>query len=188
MAPEEGRLVTPEEYLAFEDAAEEKSEYFQGEILPMAPLTFHHKAIVRDIFVALSLALRDRPCRIQMETFRLFVEPCGFIAYPDAMVTCGESSFAFGRDDTLTNPSVVFEVASPATREYDLGVKFERYRQLESLREYVVVDSQIVQVSVKRRIDAQWRTTTYTDFADAVTLNSINLTFRVEEIYKTVEF
>jgi Uma2 family endonuclease len=188
MAQESDGLVTPEQYLALEDAAEERSEYFQGEILPMAPLTFHHKAIVRDIFVALSFALRDRPCRIQMETFRLFVEPSGFFAYPDAMVTCGESRFAFGRDDILTNPGVIFEVASPATREYDLGVKFERYRQLESLREYVVVDSQSVQVSVKRRIDAKWRTTTYTDFADAVTLDSINLTFRVEEIYKTVEF
>lgn len=188
MASETESKFTPTQYLALEDTAEQRSEYYRGTILPVAPLTFHHKAVVRDIFVALSLALKERPCRIFVEAFRLFVEPAAFFTYPDVMVVCGEVRFAAGRDDTLMNPTVIFEVSSAATREYDLGMKFDRFRLLPTLREYVVLDSQRVEVRRMRHRVGQWVTATYENFDEMVELESLDCRIRVAEFYKTVEF
>jgi Uma2 family endonuclease len=95
--------------------------------------------ITENIHTELKIALKGRPCRVYINDMRLLVKRNGLYTYPDVMVVCGKVEFVRGRNDTLTNP-IVIEVLSPATHSYDRVKKFALYKQLDSLREYVMYD------------------------------------------------
>jgi Uma2 family endonuclease len=135
------RFVTPEEYLEEEELAERKSEYRNGEVFLMAGTSSSHNLIVTNLVVELASQLRKRPCKVYSQDLRLRVSPTGLYTYPDVMVTCGDEQFLNGpRTSTLLNPILIVEVLSDSTRDYDRGEKFEHYRRLASLKEYLTVD------------------------------------------------
>src|SRR6266404_1708800 len=135
-------FLTPEQYLEIERKAEFKSEYFQGEMFAMAGAREAHNLIALNLAAALHPQLRARPCRAYISDMRVRVSATGLYTYPDILVVCGEPQFLDERRDTLLNPNLIVEVLSPSTEAYDRGRKFEHYRSVESLSEYLLVSSE----------------------------------------------
>ncbi|RMD86186.1 MAG: Uma2 family endonuclease, partial [Calditrichaeota bacterium] len=134
------KYYTPEEYLALEEAAEYKSEYYKGEIFAMSGASINHNRIVMNLSTELNTALRDTKCEVFMSDMRLWVEAVQLFTYPDIVILCEQPQFYDDRDDTITNPFIIFEVLSESTKNYDRGEKFEFYRSLPSFQEYILVD------------------------------------------------
>lgn len=143
---------TPAEYLAMEQAAEYKSEYYGGEIFAMSGGTADHSVIAVRFIAELSQHLDPKPCRVFNSDMRLLVKRSGLYTYPDAMVVCGKIQFVERRKDALTNPRLIVEVLSESTRDYDRGAKFNFYKQIPSLQEYALVESENARVEVYRRV------------------------------------
>lgn len=188
MSSEPQKRLTPEEYLAIERQAETKSEYVDGEMFAMSGASPRHVLIATNIAVALGLRLKDRPCYVFTADLRLNVSPTGLFTYPDVVVACGELKYRDDRRDTLLNPVVLFEVLSESTEAYDRGRKFEHYRTLPSLAEYLLVaqDKPHVEQFV-RQPDARWLLGEFNHPDDVVTLPSLGCTLPLAEIYAKVD-
>lgn len=134
------KFITPEEYLAREAQAEYKSEFHDGQILAMSGGSVNHNQIAGNVYTNLRQLLSQRSCRVFMNDVRLHINQSGLYTYPDVMVVCGKIEFAPNRDDTVMNPVVLVEVWSESAQAYDRGRKFAFYRQIPSLKEYVMID------------------------------------------------
>ncbi|WPL16003.1 hypothetical protein Thiowin_00934 [Thiorhodovibrio winogradskyi] len=175
--------ITPAEYLDQERRAENKSEYVAGEIFAMAGASPAHNLIVGNLVTELNSALKQRPCRVYPSDLRLWVADSYF--YPDVSVVCGDPSFADG--DNLMNPSLIVEVLSPSTADFDMGGKFARYRQIESLQEYVLVAQDSARViHYQRQDDAHWLMSEITDARASVVLPSLDCALAMADIYDKV--
>lgn len=181
---------TPEEYLAREEKADYKSEYYDGEIVMMAGGTADHSIIKGNAVTALNNRLKQKPCRVYDSDIRLLVSPKGDYVYPDAMVICGETIFQPGRQDTVTNPSVIVEVLSASTREHDRIEKFALYKQIDSVQEYVQVDSERMVVFVLRRQQetGMWTIEILNDPNAVLVLESLDVRIPLTDLYDKIEF
>ena len=184
------KFYTPEEYLALEESAAYKSEYFRGEIFAMSGGSRNHSIIAANIITALNQALVDKPCEVYTSDMRLLVEANGLYTYPDVMVVCGKPQLVKGRNDTVTNPLLIVEVLSPSTREYDRVRKFGLYREIESLRAYMLVDSEQVHVTYLERAARRSRwTIEMLDILEAmVRLGPLSCEIALQRMYSKVEF
>src|SRR5437868_4198758 len=124
-------LMTPEEYLEFERAAESKHEYYNGHVYAMAGASWRHVMISGNIARLLGKQLQHRPCYVCSNDLRLNTSAGGLYTYPDVVVTCGEPKLL--DSDILLNPTLIVEVLSPSTEAYDRGFKFQQYRRVTSL-------------------------------------------------------
>ena len=181
--------LTPEQYLEIERAAEYKSEYFNGEMFAMSGGTLDHGRIFRNLLSLLNGQLRGRSCEVAGSDLRLQVSPTGLYTYPDIVVFCGKPKFADPRRDTLTDATVIIEVLSPSTVNYDRGFKFEQYRRLVLLKEYIVLAQDRVHLEHwTRQADGSWNLRETSELNDVIQLPSIECSFRVAEAYERVEF
>src|SRR4051812_40698878 len=130
--------LTPEQYLEIERAAEYKSEYFDGEMFAMSGAREAHNVVAMNIGAELREQLRQKPCRVYPSDMRVRVSSTGLYTYPDVVAVCDKPQFADEVTDTLLNPVLVVEVLSPSTEAYDRGRKFDHYKTIESLREYLL--------------------------------------------------
>lgn len=180
-------FLTPEEYLAIERVSERKSEYRAGEIFDMSGATEPHNLISANALTSLHHQLRKRPCKVYPGDLRIKVNAAGLYTYPDVTVLCGEAVFDDNQTDTLTNPTVIIEVLSPSTEAYDRGQKFEYYRKLESLAEYVLVSPDKRHVEVfTRRPEGRWLLTETS--SGIARLQSIKCRLALDDIYDKVDF
>ncbi|HXM69953.1 MAG TPA: Uma2 family endonuclease [Thermoanaerobaculia bacterium] len=181
--------VTPEEYLALERAAERKSEYLDGELVGMTGASRRHSLIAANVIREIGQQLKGRPCEVLSGDMRIWVLATGLYTYADVVAVCGEPALADGHFDTLTNPTVLVEVLSPSTKDYDRGTKFVHYRALDSLREYLLVsqDQPRVEHYLKKK-DGDWLLSEKTDLAASVVLPSIGCRLAMAEIYDRVRF
>ncbi len=131
------------EYLRLEEAAEFRSEYIDGHIVAMAAGTLNHALICSNLVGELGNALIGTDCKVFGSNMRIRTSPSGIYTYADAAVACGQLEVA---DNTLINPVLIAEVLSDSTEAYDRGRKFGWYRQIESLRHYILVDQNKVQI------------------------------------------
>lgn len=183
------QCYSPEEYLALEEAAEYRSEYYNGQIFPMAGGTPNHNRIAVNFGSALNTALADQAYDVFISDMRLWIPQVKLYTYPDVMVTAGELALAEGRKDTITNPLLIVEVLSESTKNYDRGEKFEFYRSLPSFQEYILVDQSRVHVEhCVRTADNKWLLSEFGSM-DAI-LISVSISFQIEltTIYKKVQF
>ncbi len=188
MSTQPKTYLTPEQYLEIERAAEHKSEYFQGEMFAMAGGTLDHSTIFHNVAFLLSGQLRGRSCRVAGSDLRLQVSPDGLFAYPDLVVFCGKPQFADRRRDTITDATVIIEILSPSTEDYDRGFKFEQYRKVPSLQDYVVIAQNRVHVEHNvRQADGSWMLRETSDLNASIELRSIGCSFKVCEAYERVE-
>lgn len=125
---------TPAAYLEFETYADTRHEYINGDIVPMTGGTPNHNQILLNLAGALNFALRRQPYRVFAADQRLWIPVPKIYTYPDAMVIAGELAYQPGRRDTVMNPSVIIEVLSKSTREYDRGDEFAAYRTMPSFK------------------------------------------------------
>ncbi len=181
--------LTEEEYLAQERKAEFKSEYLNGEMFAMAGGTFRHASIILDFAGELRAQLRGTACRALTQDMRVQVSSGGLYTYPDILAFCEPPAFLDETEDTLLNPVLIAEVLSDSTRDYDLGGKFELYRLIPTLREYVTVEQSAVHIVTRQRQqDDSWLLRDYTDPGSDLPLSSVGVTIRTAEIYRNVSF
>jgi Uma2 family endonuclease len=182
-------FLTPEEYLKIERQAEYKSEYFAGEMFAMAGAVEQHNLICLNIYGLLHQQLRQRPCRAYPSEMRVRVSDTGLYTYPDVTALCGEPKFLDDRRDTLLNPGLIVEVLSPTTEAYDRGRKFEHYRSIQSLAEYLLVSSDRVHADLYRRQpDGLWVLSSAGEPGDTVELPSIACRLLLADVYEKVDF
>jgi len=181
--------ITPEQYLEIERAAEFRSEYFDGEMFAMSGGTLDHATIKENLATTLSLQLRGSQCRSASSDLRLQTHGGGPCFYPDIVVFCGKPKLSDARRDMLTDATVIIEILSPSTERYDRTFKFEHYRMLASLRDYIVIAQDRVSVEHKtRQSDNSWEMRETSDLDAVVQLPSIECSFRVADVYYRVEF
>lgn len=188
MASQPKTYFTPEEYLELERQAEYKSEYFNGEIFAMGGASPRHVLIVTNVVAELRSQLKKQPCTVYSTDLRVRVSPTGLYTYPDVVVVCGKPLFSDERKDTLTNPTLIVEVLSKSTKDYDRGDKFEQYRTLDSLKEYVLIaqDRYHTEHHV-RQMDNTWLLSETNRIEDSIELISIGCHLELVEIYDKVD-
>ncbi|MCP9493290.1 MAG: Uma2 family endonuclease [Pyrinomonadaceae bacterium MAG19_C2-C3] len=186
-------FLTPEEYLEIEEEAARRSEYFNGEMFLMAGASPRHVLIMDNTVIHLGVQIkRKRRCNIFSNDLRLQVLPTGLYTYPDIIVVCGAPEFAKrqggkGRTGTLLNPTLIVEVLSDSTKDYDRGEKFAHYRALESLRQYVLIAQNKVHVELFTRQVDGWLLTETNNREDVIALPSIECELSLTEAYDGYE-
>lgn len=181
--------LTPEEYLEIERKADYKSEYFQGEMLAMSGARWAHTLIVVHLAGQLDQQLSDGPCHVSSSDLRVCVSPEGLYTYPDVVVLCGDPKFLDGQLDTLLNPILIAEVLSPSTERYDRSRKFEQYKLIESLREYLLVSTDRIHAELRTRYpDGRWILTEASRLEDTLDIPSLGCVLKLSDLYKKVKF
>ncbi len=178
---------TVEQYLEFERTSEEKHEYLDGQIYLMGGASHNHSIITATIIGILYTPMRSRPCSVFDSDMR--VKAGRLYTYPDITVVCGTPQYTDDNPDTLLNPTLIIEVLSPSTERYDRGKKFEHYRALESLQEYVLVsqDRPLIEHYI-RQPDGQWLFSDASGLDSTLTLPSIGCTLALADVYEKVTF
>ena len=179
--------LSPEEYIALERKATLKSEYLSGEIVAMSGASDTHNLITMNTSTALYNQLADRGCRVYASDMRVGVSAGVSYFYPDIAVTCNKPRFEDDVFDTLINPQVIIEVLSDSTACYDRGEKFIRYRQLESLQEYILISQDKVRIEHYLRQGKQWIPSEFNALEDVLPLVSIDAELSLNQIYRFVE-
>ncbi len=190
MLPAPKPYLTSEDYLAIERSAEGKSEYLDGEMFAMAGASEAHNLIVSNLIRSLGNRLAERPCRVYPGDLRVLVEATGLYTYPDVSVVCGEPRLVEDRhQDNLTNPQLLIEVLSPSTEAFDRGRKFEHYRAIPSLREYLLVAQEKSALELfLREGDGFWRFTAVQGIDSVLTLPTLGIELPLGEVYGKVTF
>jgi Uma2 family endonuclease len=182
-------FVTPEEYLELELEAEYKSEYFNGEIFAIARPSARHTWIVTNVSGGFWQQLKGKPCRVASNELRLRVTPTGLYTYPDVMVICGNVEVAAEQNDTVLNPVVIVEVLSKSTQDYDRGQKFEHYRTLPSLIDYLTVAQDRPHVvHYTRQSEHSWLLEEFADLGQSIPLPSIGCVLPLAEVYDKIDW
>jgi Uma2 family endonuclease len=180
--------LTPEEYIASERKATLKSEYLSGEIVAMSGASNAHNLITMNTTTQLYNQLVEGGCRVFSSDMRVGIGTGVSYFYPDIAVTCDKPRFEDDAFDTLINPQVIVEVLSPATKAYDRGEKSARYRQLESLQEYILISQDQVHVEHYLRQGKQWVLSEFSALENVLPLVSIGAEPSLRQIYRFVEF
>jgi Uma2 family endonuclease len=180
---------TIEEYLARERVAPHKSEFYRGQIFAMSGGTPRHNTISVNLLASLRGRLRGTPCRPYNSDQRIRIPANGLSTYPDVSVVCGELQLDAQDRDAIVNPRVMFEVLSKSSESYDRGKKFDLYRQLETLREYILVAQDESQVErFVRQEDGSWLLTVFKGLEVVLELTSLACVLPLSEIYEDVKF
>lgn len=183
------QYLSPDEYLSIERAAETKSEYYAGKMYAMAGASREHIIITGSAAAELRQQLRQKPCEVYSTDMRLKVGRNGLYTYPDVIVVCGTPEFTDSKVDTLTNPTVIIEVLSPSTADYDHRAKFEFYRDLDSLQEYIMIWQDRPHVEqYSRQPSGKWVFSEANGIESMVVLESIGCKLTLSELYHRIEF
>ena len=177
-----------EQYLAYERGSDTRHEFVGGDVLAMAGASEQHNQITSALNFLLYGQLLDRPCQIFQSDMRVKADELIYF-YPDIVVVCGEADYADDTRDILLNPTVVIEVLSPSTEDYDRGRKFTNYRKIASLRDYVLVAQSEMKVEHHTLKQGEgWLLKEYASVEDTVQLPSIDCTLALSDIYRKVSF
>ena len=189
MASQPIPFLTPEQYLELERKAEHRSEYWQGQMFAMSGATRSHNLIGGNVFGQVREQLRGRPCEPYTSDMRVMASNASLYAYPDVTVVCGPPQFLENRQDTLLNPTLIIEVLSPSTEAYDRGRKFERYRTIASLRQYLLIAQDRIQADLyTRQSEEKWVLTSFNGRENFVELESVGCRLSLAECYERVDF
>ncbi len=181
---------TLEDYIELDKNSEEKYEYFDGEVFAMAGGSPDHVRISRNVCNRLSQKLENRDCEAFPSDLRIKVPAAFPYRYPDVSAVCGEQIFesVLGQQ-MLVNPVLIVEVLSPSTAAYDLDEKFTAYQSIESFREYLLISqSRPHVIHYVRQSKGKWLRSEVDGLDNAVTLESIDVTLPLGEIYERVKF
>jgi Uma2 family endonuclease len=178
--------LAPAEYLAWEEKQELKYEYVDGKISAMTGGTLNHSKIGGNLYYILQTHLRGGGCQVLNSDAKVQIAESSDYVYPDISVTCDE------RDKTATkfvsHPCTIIEVLSPSTKAYDRWEKFNLYRRSDTLQDYVLVDTEQIEVALySKNNEGKWEIIRYIA-GDLIELKSINLTFPIEQVFEGITF
>lgn len=179
--------ISEKEYLDEERKALNKSEYYKGEIFAMAGATKVHNAIVGALLGELYGFLKDKSCKVYPSDLRVHNSENTLYTYPDVIVVCGKEEYLDDEFDTLLNPTVLIEVLSPSTENYDRGTKFKLYRSIPSLKNYVLVSSIEYAAEVYTRIENdEWKLNTTKGKTGNIHISAIDFDLPLSDVYSQV--
>lgn len=177
--------ISVEDYISGEEISEIRHEYLDGVVYEMAGASQNHNRIIRNLLNSLTNHLRNSPCEPFSENIKVRVNEEVFY-YPDVLVTCEGN---FNNPYYSEHPILVIEVISPSTAQTDRREKLRSYQQMPSVHEYVIVEQDLISVEIHRRQpDARWITYYFTRQDIEFTLESVDLTIQLEEVYRRVNF
>lgn len=183
------QFLNEEDYWEIEKQSPIRHEYFNGSIYAMAGGTPEHALLIAAAARSLGNQLEGRPCRVVSSDLRVKVEVTGLNTYPDVIVFCPPFRFAAQPAGTLLNPRILIEVLSSSTESYDRGAKFDHYKHLASLTDYLLIAQDHVQVDHYRRQDSgHWLLQTARTMKESIALDSIGVTLPLAELYNNIEF
>jgi Uma2 family endonuclease len=183
------RRLTEAEYLEIERCAEFRSEFFEGEMFAMAGGTPPHSLIGANLIGEFRDQLKNSSCTVYNTDLRIKIEATGLLTYPDLSVICGPLQLADGTADTVVTPIVIAEVLSNSTEAYDRGKKFEHYRQIASLREYLLVSQDEPRIELFiRQPDGAWLMTEAVGLGSRLEVPSLGISIALAEVFAKVQF
>lgn len=185
----EKNFYTPEEYLALEENAECKHEYRNGKIIAMTGGTTNHNEITGNFYANAKFALKKQNYRIFISDVRLWIEEYRQYTYPDVMIIEGKPIYHGKGTSTVTNPTVIVEVLSPSTQDYDRGTKFTYYRAIPELKEYILINqSEYAVEQFSKNEEGKWVLTEEKRESALLKLPTLNYSIALAEIYDNINF
>ncbi|MGF1604606.1 MAG: Uma2 family endonuclease [Thermosynechococcaceae cyanobacterium] len=174
--------LTPKEYFVWEEKQQEKYEYIEGKVYAMSGGSKNHSLISVRFITLFANHLESSRCETGNSDLKVNIAGTSNYTYPDVSVTCDD------RDRTttqyITYPCLIVEVLSDSTEAYDRGGKFRMYRHNPVLRDYLLVSSTRIEMDLYHKNDAgEWLIINYKE-GDIVELQSINLSFAIEQVYR----
>lgn len=181
--------ISQEEYLEQERAATEKHEYYQGEIFAMSGASLNHNKIFSNVFIGIGALLKGKGCQPFGSDLRIHVPKNTLYSYPDISIICGDPELTDEKFDTATNPSVIIEILSKSTRNYDRIEKFSLYRDIDSLQEYLLIDTEKVHITQHlRNANNGWQLTDHKSLNNTLTIDTVQITLLLTDIYEGISF
>ncbi|MBP6432694.1 MAG: Uma2 family endonuclease [Ferruginibacter sp.] len=180
---------TAEEYLAEERAALDKHEYYQGEIFAMSGASVNHNKLNFNLTLAFGNKLKGKGCQPYGSDLRIHIPKNTLYTYPDISVFCGDPNLTDNHFDTATNPTLIIEILSKSTRDYDLGGKFKLYRDIESLQAYLVVDSLSMYAELHtKQGNHKWQLQEFNNSNDIIPIDCLQINISIKDIYENISF
>jgi len=186
MLQQSQRHYSEDDYFAVEASSGIKHEFYRGEIFATAGASLAHNHLGANVLTSLRSAVRSKGGSAFGSDLRVKT-PGGLFTYPDVMVVCGPISLAQDRPDTVTNPCVLVEVLSDATRDYDRGEKFTLYQAIPTFQEYLLIEQDRVCVEHwQRQPTGDWTVQTHTSLDTTISLPTLGVTLSLREVYLQV--
>jgi len=177
-------FYTIPEYLEMEKASDTKHEFFQGEVFDMAGAGRRHNIIAKNMQGRLFIALEGKPCQPYGSDLRIHIPENTLFTYPDISIICGEINSSKEDDDTAVLPTVLIEILSPSTKNYDRGGKFKLYRDIPTLKEYILIDTESINIECFRlNAGGHWELEEYKAQEDLLTIEALNISIDIRDIY-----
>ncbi len=189
--PTQSKLYSIEEYLELEAKSELRHEYEDGLILEMSGGSINHGRICGNAYTGFRHRLRDKnaDCEAFPDNVKVRLEAINQFVYPDTMVVCGKVERSDKDPESIINPRVVVEVLSKSTVDYDRGDKFHKYMQLESFREYILIDQyRFVVETFYKNEQGFWEISRVTGEEGELYIKSFDFSIPLKELYQNVEF
>jgi len=181
--------LTLDEYRELEATSEIRHAYHDGEIIDMPGGSDNHNNLTIDLIIALSLVLQDTEFQINGSDLRVWIPECNFATYPDVIVVRGDKVFNRDRNDEILNPTLIAEVLSPSTSNYDRGEKFAAYRTIPSFCEYLLIAQDRPAIEHYFKIsDGRWELREIDGLEAVIELQHLPVQLPLEQIYRRVRF
>ena len=179
--------VSPEDYLVMERASQEKHEYFKGEVFAMSGASNEHNFIAYNLNRIIAPCVYGKGCKFFGSDFRIHIPANTLYTYPDFTIVCGDNLSSLLYTDNLAAPSVIIEILSKSTADYDKGRKFSLYREITSLKEYILIDSTKISVEIfLKQDDGKWLLSEFKQLSDSFVISTIGLTLLLKDVYEDV--
>ena len=181
--------ISAEDYLQEERLAVEKHEYYQGEIFAMSGASVRHNRIQANTIGELYLKLKGKDCQPYGSDLRIHIPENTLYTYPDITIFCAPPDLTDEHFDTATNPTVIFEILSKSTRNYDRLSKFNLYRDIKSMNTYILIDSLSHSIELHtRNEDNTWQLQDLKSLDDILILKTLQIEILLKDIYEGVTF
>jgi Uma2 family endonuclease len=182
------KFISQSDYLQTERLALDKHEYFRGEVFAMSGASIAHNRITKNCIVDLANKLKGKTCEPFGSDLRIHIPKNTLYTYPDISIICGEIETTDDKFDTVTNPTVIIEILSASTRNYDKGEKFTLYREIDSLQEYILIDSERIMVEkFIRNADNSWQLTEYKSREQSFKITTVAIEMTLETVYQDIK-
>lgn len=183
-------IFTKQNYLDFERNQDNRHEFLDGNVYAMAGESFNHSTICFNLYGYMHERLRGKRCNGFSPNMKIATNDKGLFAYPDLAVVCGKTETFDNRKDIITNPTVIFEVLSPSTANYDRGEKFLRYTNyIETLNDYILIsqDEPLVEHFTKQE-NGGWESVEIKGLDTVLEIESIECEISLAELYEQIDF
>jgi Uma2 family endonuclease len=177
--------LTPEEYLEWESTALQKHEYYRGELFAMAGASVRHNVIAKNLMIGIGMRLQGKQCQPYGSDLRIHIPENTLFTYPDISIICRDVIEEETSDDYTIEPTVIIEILSPSTKGYDRGEKFRLYRDIPTLKAYILIDSESIAIETFCiNASGHWELEDYKSLNEVLAIPVVDLAIPLHDIYE----